>query len=250
VDDQSGSDVCKAVMSEQECCTLEEDSPQKLALEWMTHADRQVELADLMSDDTPESSYQLLKAYSLIVLYYSLGLPASEFDGIKGFNPCREVGTCSRYRGTCLYPGVDCFYAGTVSQITMSTFTYLMQVSTNKFTNSYTFVFEESSNLNGTIPPEIGNLKELSYLKIELLTGSIPTQIGKLTKLRYLILSKCMVVIAHDESLIGHDATLDQNHSLTLWFVLLWFSKLYRIQRTSHWFYSNPDWESKGVRRC
>jgi len=48
------------------------------------------------------------------------------------------------------------------------------------------------NNLNGTIPPEIGNLPALESLSLsynQYLSGNIPAEIGKLTKLEYLNLS-------------------------------------------------------------
>ena len=45
-----------------------------------------------------------------------------------------------------------------------------------------------ANNLTGTLPPEIGNLKELKVLSLadNLLTGNIPVEIGQLTNLTYL----------------------------------------------------------------
>ena len=46
------------------------------------------------------------------------------------------------------------------------------------------------SGLTGVIPPEIGNLTNLTYLRLDdnQLTGPIPPEIGNLTNLTYLIL--------------------------------------------------------------
>ncbi|XCF07622.1 T9SS type A sorting domain-containing protein [Tamlana crocina] len=48
-----------------------------------------------------------------------------------------------------------------------------------------------NNNLTGSIPPEIGNLTELTYLSLwgNELTGNIPPEIGNLTKLTYLDLA-------------------------------------------------------------
>ena len=54
--------------------------------------------------------------------------------------------------------------------------------------------FFNNCGLNGTIPPEIGNLTELKELNLSNninLTGNIPAEIGNLTQLEYLSISNC-----------------------------------------------------------
>ncbi len=49
-----------------------------------------------------------------------------------------------------------------------------------------------SNQLSGTIPPELGNLTDLSYyldLSNNRLTGTIPSQLGSLTNLQWLVLN-------------------------------------------------------------
>jgi hypothetical protein len=93
-------------MSEEECENLEADeadSPQKLALDWITEADRQGALAQLTSDGNPDNIYQLLQAWSLVVVYYTMGLPDHLLDKITGLDPCGKDSD-----DIYTYPGVDC----------------------------------------------------------------------------------------------------------------------------------------------
>ena len=56
------------------------------------------------------------------------------------------------------------------------------------------------NNLSGTIPTEIGNLKELTqiYLDNNKLSGSIPTEIGNLKNLKILLISNNCLNINSD----------------------------------------------------
>jgi len=69
----------------------------------------------------------------------------------------------------------------------------------------------EGNQLTGSIPPEIGNLTNLThlYLRDNQLTGSIPSEIGNLTNLTYLSLSANQLTGEIPESIC--DLTLNFN---------------------------------------
>ena len=104
--------------------------------------------------------------------------------------PYQDTGGCgwkNATAGHCAWYGVRCDPAGAVTGCALSA-TLCLCLHSSLFAFGR-LVFKSDNNLDGSLPPALFNLTELTLLGFQynpLLRGSIPHQIGQLTKLQQL----------------------------------------------------------------
>eukprot|EP00980_Cylindrotheca_fusiformis_P009967 scaffold2203_cov106-Cylindrotheca_fusiformis.AAC.1 len=128
--------------------TLEESSPQYRSLEWLAYEDSR---NLTIQDDATE----LIERFSLVTLYFATG-----GENWIGHDPnpiylMNDSSHCDWYR-------IDCDDNGSVTHLHLG-----------------------GNVLSGTLPPEIGNLKNARYIDMNFnnFEGSIPSEIGNLQQL-------------------------------------------------------------------
>ncbi|RWR96584.1 putative leucine-rich repeat receptor-like protein kinase [Cinnamomum micranthum f. kanehirae] len=149
--------------------------------------------------DIANMSAKTSSSLSLVVVIAWLGLitlGAEEAEALlhwKSSLHFQSLSSWSPNKTTCLWIGISCNGAGSVTRINLSNFTLHGSLHSFNFSSfpSLTHLNLSSNNLTENIPTLIGTLSKLTMLDLSInqLSGSIPQEIGTLSKLTFLDLS-------------------------------------------------------------